>query len=150
VVRREYCLTPQAESGRRRRDPAGPRSRQRARASRSSRRRCGSSSTGTVAAGINTAGDIVGQWSDAAASHGFLLQAWVFTPINFPRATSTTAFGINDTGEIAGYYPDAAGNTHGFLYALRPSAQWTLQAPAVLNWHASSTEERLRASIPTP
>ena len=86
--------------------------------------------TGTVAAGINTAGDIVGQWSDATASHGFLLQAGVFTPINFPLATSTTAFGINDTGEIAGYYTDAAGNTHGFVYALRPSAQWTLQAPA--------------------
>ena len=60
--------------------------------------------------------------------------------INFPLAASTTAFGINDTGEIAGYYTDAAGNTHGFVYALRPSAQWTLQAPAVLNWHASRTE----------
>ena len=89
--------------------------------------------TATVAAGINAAGDIVGQWLDATGSQGFLLQAGVFTPINFPLATSTTAFGINDTGEIAGYYTDAAGNTHGFVYALRPSAQWTLQAPAVLN-----------------
>jgi hypothetical protein len=68
-------------------------------------------------AGINTAGDIVGIWSDATGSHGFLLQAGAFTPINFPLATSTTAVGINDTGEIAGFYSDAAGNTHGFIYA---------------------------------
>jgi uncharacterized membrane protein len=49
-------------------------------------------------------------------THGFLLQAGVFTPVNFPLATSTTAFGINDTGEIAGFYSDAAGS-HGFIYA---------------------------------
>jgi len=117
-----------------RRDPAGPRSRQRARASRSSRRRSGSSSTGAVAAGINTAGDIVGQWSDAAASHGFLLQAWVFTPINFPRATSTTAFGINDTGEIAGHYTDPPAILTVSFTPVGRSAPWMLQArPAVLN-----------------
>ena len=69
-----------------------------------------------MAAGINTAGDIVGRWLDATGSHGFLYQAGVFTPINFPLATSTTAFGINDTGEIAGFYADAAA-THGFVYA---------------------------------
>jgi probable HAF family extracellular repeat protein len=75
------------------------------------------SATSTGAAGINAAGDIVGAWSDAAGSHGFLLQAGVFTPIDFPLATRTTAFGISDTGEIAGFYDDAAGNTHGFIYA---------------------------------
>ena len=68
----------------------------------------------TAATGINTAGDIVGVWSDATGSHAFLLH--VFTPINFPLATSTSAFGINDTGEIAGFYSDAAGNTHGFIF----------------------------------
>ena len=50
-------------------------------------------------------------------SHGFLLQAGVFTPIDFPLSTSTSAFGITDTGEIAGFYNDAAGTTHGFIYA---------------------------------
>jgi len=73
--------------------------------------------TTTAAAGINAAGDIAGAWSDAAGSHGFLLQAGVFTPINFPLAANTTAFGISAAGEIAGYYSDAAGNTHGFVYA---------------------------------
>ena len=59
--------------------------------------------TRTVAAGINAAGDIVGGWSDATGPQGFLLQAGVFTSINFPLATSTTAFGINDPREIAGF-----------------------------------------------
>jgi Thioredoxin len=44
------------------------------------------------------AGDIVGGWSDATGTQGFLLQAGVFTSINFPLATSTTAFGLNDPG----------------------------------------------------
>ena len=65
-----------------------------------------------------------------AASHGFLLQAGVFTPINFPLATGTTAFGINDTGEITGYYTDAAGSTHGSFTPVGRSARWMLQAPA--------------------
>ena len=47
----------------------------------------------------------------------FLLQAGVFTRIDFPLATRTTAFGINDAGEIAGSYRDATGNSHGFIYA---------------------------------
>ena len=58
---------------------------------------------------INAAGDIVGGCTDSTGTHGFLLQAGVFTPINFPLATSTIAFGINDTGEIAGFYSDAIG-----------------------------------------
>jgi uncharacterized membrane protein len=42
--------------------------------------------TGTVAAGINTVGDIVGGWSDTVGSHGFVLAAGVFTSVNFPLA----------------------------------------------------------------
>jgi hypothetical protein len=55
--------------------------------------------------------------TDATGAHGFLLQAGVFTQINFPLATGTAAFGINDTGEIAGFYTDAIGRNHGFIYA---------------------------------
>ena len=86
--------------------------------------------TRTAAAGINAAGDVVGGWSDATTSHGFLLQAGVFTPIDFPLAPTTTAFGISDTGEIAGSYDDTAGTTHGFIYAGGPPAPWTSPAPA--------------------
>jgi probable HAF family extracellular repeat protein len=56
-------------------------------------------------------------WSDTTGSHGFLLQAGVFSAINFPLATSTSVFGINDTGEVAGFYSDAAATNHGFIYA---------------------------------
>jgi len=70
-----------------------------------------------AATDINAAGDIVGIWSDATNSRGFLLQNGAFTPIAFPLATRTMIFGINDAGEIAGFYDDATGNTHGFIFA---------------------------------
>ena len=54
---------------------------------------------------------------DSTGTHGFLLQAGVFTPITFPLATNSNAFGISDTGEIAGSFEDAAGTLHGFIYA---------------------------------
>jgi uncharacterized membrane protein len=53
--------------------------------------------------GINTAGDMVGQYVDAGnKSHGFLLSGGVYTTIDYPAATSTSANGINDVGQIVG------------------------------------------------
>ena len=85
--------------------------------------------TSTAAAGINTSGDIVGAGRMRLDSHGLLLQAGVFTPIDFPLATSTTAFGINDTGEIAGFYNDAAGTITASSSPAGRSAPWTSPAP---------------------
>ena len=73
--------------------------------------------TGTAAAGINTAGDIVGGWSATSTFHGFLLQGGAFTSIDFPLAHRTTAWGVSDTGEIAGFYEDSGGTTHGFVFS---------------------------------
>jgi hypothetical protein len=77
--------------------------------------------TATRAFGINPRGDIVGSFTDATGTHGFLLRGGVVTTINYPSApghatTSTEAWGINARGDIIGRYT-AAGipGTRGFL-----------------------------------
>jgi probable HAF family extracellular repeat protein len=89
----------------------------------------------TVARGINDAGDIVGTFSDATGSHGFLLTGGVFTTIDAvpPFAppppqlgAGTDAFGINDAGQIVGSFNDATG-FHGFL--LTGGVFTTIDAP---------------------
>src|SRR5256885_467924 len=70
----------------------------------------------TRAFGINSAGDVVGDWADANGNHhGFILKNGNFTTFDFPGATSTTAYGINDGGDIVGTYTDASGQSHGFV-----------------------------------
>src|ERR1700704_2178528 len=75
-----------------------------------------SGSSGTVAAGINAQGDIVGQYSDSVGSvHGFLLRDGTFTPIDMPEANFTGALGINERGDIVGDYTDRQQVRHGYL-----------------------------------
>ena len=65
---------------------------------------------------VNAAGDIVGEYMDAAGkSHGFLLSEGDFTSIDFPGAVLTGAFGINPRGDIVGRYQTSNGHFHGFL-----------------------------------
>lgn len=74
--------------------------------------------TETFASGINAGGDIVGSYSDANGTHGFLLRRGVFTPIDYPGAVLTEARGISPDGEIVGTYrmPGEFGwSYHGFL-----------------------------------
>ena len=72
--------------------------------------------TGTIAAGIDLAGDIVGEWEDASmVDHGFLLKG-ARSSRQTPRARQTTAIGINDSGAISGYFTDASSLFHGFIY----------------------------------
>lgn len=75
------------------------------------------SSFGTVASGINDAGQIVGQYFDVGSrGHGFLLSGGVYTPIDVPGAIAATARGINDAGQIVGDYIDAGfSRSGGFL-----------------------------------
>jgi probable HAF family extracellular repeat protein len=68
----------------------------------------------TVVNGINTSGQMVGQY-DATGTHGFLLSAGVFTTIDYPGAVDTYCEGINDNGDIVGIYVAAGGSNHGFL-----------------------------------
>jgi len=72
----------------------------------------------TLAAGVNSAGVISGEWSDSVPKqHAFIFSGGVFTSIDFPLATSTNVIGINDSNEVAGFYGDAANVNHGFLYS---------------------------------
>jgi uncharacterized membrane protein len=83
---------------------------------------------------MNAAGEIVGNYTDAAkAGHGFLLIlsgfdstfgvapvaaepiSYRFISIDYPGAKTTNANGINASGHIVGAYVDSAGKQHGFL-----------------------------------
>jgi len=67
--------------------------------------------------GINSAGQIVGQYLDSNLyDHGFLYSGGTYTTIDDPLATNgTVATGINNSGQIVGYYTDSNGTRHGFL-----------------------------------
>ena len=69
-------------------------------------------STSTRANGINNAGQIVGGYTDATGTHGFLDINGTFTTLNFPGSTYTEATGINNLGQIVGIYSGGV-----FLYA---------------------------------
>ena len=72
---------------------------------------------GTVANGINDAGQIVGSYVDNnGKSHGFVLSNGVYTTVDVPFFAQTWVTAINNTGAIAGYYSDASG-TYGFIYS---------------------------------
>jgi uncharacterized membrane protein len=64
--------------------------------------------------GINSSGQIAGEFTDKNGVHGFLLSQGMFSTLDFPGATFTGPRGINDRGQIVGLYM-AGGNTHGFL-----------------------------------
>jgi len=75
-------------------------------------------SEGTVARGLNNSGQIVGTFTQASRTLGFLYDAGTFSPIEFPGAILTNPSGINNAGQIAGFYDlDDGANHHGFLYA---------------------------------
>jgi uncharacterized membrane protein len=72
--------------------------------------------TFTAVNGINSLGDMVGRYIDAAnARRGFLLDHHgAFTSLDFPGGVSTSAVGINALGDVAGEYSDGSRN-HGFM-----------------------------------
>lgn len=77
--------------------------------------------TATQLQGINPEGEIVGGFTDATGTHGFLLAHGRWTPINYPGAIRTLATGINPQGDIVGNFYSSNGqglvprNQHGFL-----------------------------------
>jgi uncharacterized membrane protein len=74
-------------------------------------------------AGLNSRGDIVGDYCDAApcrfdngTGHGFLRSRdGEFATIDVPGAVGTSAYGINARGDIVGPYMPDASHTVGFL-----------------------------------
>ncbi|HEY3206102.1 MAG TPA: hypothetical protein VGJ58_04040 [Gaiellaceae bacterium] len=70
----------------------------------------------TRAFGINAVDEIVGSYTDATGTYGFLLSQGEFTRIAFPGAVQTEAWGINPQGDIVGRYRLASDpRTFGFL-----------------------------------
>ncbi|HEY7096141.1 MAG TPA: hypothetical protein VH437_05415 [Terriglobales bacterium] len=58
----------------------------------------------TYAAGINSAGDVVGMYLDSTPmQHGFLLRGGTFITIDDPNGGWTFLMGMNDKGKIVGY-----------------------------------------------
>ncbi len=64
--------------------------------------------------GINTSGQVVGQYLSSAEFHGFLYSNGVFTTLDVPGAQYTYPRSINDNGQVTGSYYDGS-NTHGFI-----------------------------------
>jgi uncharacterized membrane protein len=72
--------------------------------------------TATRAFGINAVGEIVGAYTDAAGTYGYLLSDGEFTRIAFPGSVQTEAWGINPQGDVIGRYRLAGDpRTFGFL-----------------------------------
>ncbi|MEK7405063.1 MAG: hypothetical protein AAB225_08145, partial [Acidobacteriota bacterium] len=62
-------------------------------------------SRGTLAFGINDAGDVVGHYRDERNLwHGLLLKAGRFTTVDFPGADQTLVYGLNSSGDMTGMY----------------------------------------------
>src|SRR5262249_37745174 len=74
---------------------------------------------GTEARGINNAGLIVGDYTDASGLHGFLFTGGSnFITLDDPLGVrGTQAFGINDAGQIVGLFRDASTTAPGSLLA---------------------------------
>ncbi|MBA3912692.1 MAG: hypothetical protein H0X25_02265 [Acidobacteriales bacterium] len=72
-------------------------------------------STFTYANGINTSGEVVGNYSDATGDHGFILSGGVYTTLGYPGAQVTNALGINDKGQVVGGTL-LSSESPGFLY----------------------------------
>jgi probable HAF family extracellular repeat protein len=72
-------------------------------------------SVGTGVTGINSAGDMVGEYQTVVggANHGFVLSQGRFTSFDYPGAVYTYPNGINDLGQIVG---DACTTQCGFPY----------------------------------
>src|SRR5262249_59848787 len=67
---------------------------------------------GTLALGINNAGQILGYYTNTSSAHGFLYSGGFYTTLDDPLATTETlAWGINDAGQIVGTYGDASGGS---------------------------------------
>jgi len=67
----------------------------------------------TSCSGINTAGDVIGNYVDTSGDyHGFLLSGGAYTTIDYPSAQDTYLYGFNDAGQFVGW----SNGDGGYLY----------------------------------
>jgi hypothetical protein len=66
--------------------------------------------------GINTAGKIVGSYTQSSHTHGYLRKGETYKTLDYPGAVGTIANGVNDSDTIVGYYFDGT-TYHGFQHA---------------------------------
>jgi hypothetical protein len=69
----------------------------------------------TYVSGINNRGQIVGTYTAAAGTSGFLLEDGEYRDIHIAGSTSTRVADINAHGVLVGSYDDGAGS-HGFIW----------------------------------
>jgi uncharacterized membrane protein len=86
----------------------------------------------TRAFGINTRGEIVGSYTDATGTYGFLWRKGEVTTIVFPGAISTEAWGINPRRDIVGRYR-IAGDARTFGFLLRRGVYTDISVPGHLH-----------------
>ena len=84
-----------------------------------------------VAAAINDAGAVAGNYSDSTGTHGFVYDHGIYTEFDAPGAHDTFVYDFNDVGQVSGYYEDSAGQ-HGFIYNTGSATFTTLDAPSTL------------------
>jgi probable HAF family extracellular repeat protein len=86
----------------------------------------------TRAFGINAVGEIVGSYTDARGTHGYLWANGSVTTVDVPAAISTEAWGINPQGDIVGRYT-IAGDVRTFGFLLRDGVFTDISVPGHLN-----------------
>ena len=70
----------------------------------------------TAPSGLNDSGEVVGTYTNAAGTHGFLYSDGAYATLNDPYAIhGTFAESINNAGQIVGYYYNSNYNVHGFV-----------------------------------
>lgn len=82
----------------------------------------------TRAFGVNAVGEIVGSYTDATGTYGFLWRDGDITTIAFPGAVFTEPWGINPQGDIVGRYR-VAGDTRTFGFLLSDGVYTDISAP---------------------
>src|SRR5262249_34396143 len=86
-------------------------------------------SGGTIATGINAAGQVVGLYRDGKGiEHGFLYSEGSYAALNDPSpggSSSTYLRAINDAGQVTGEYADINGHYHGVAATVSFSAPVT-------------------------
>jgi len=96
----------------------------------------------SMAAGINDAGDIVGDYSGTdERRHSYLLREGTYTTFDVSGARHSTALAINSNGDIVGIFSNNSG-AHGFLANASNLASFTtIDFPGALNTTAAGIND---------